>query len=139
MAMNYASHLDFGLRGVTSYFNTRKPTPLELATCQRFELTSEDPEWDPSSTTFQEQEDAQVDSRCMVHDTGDARNRQFISSVQVSRDQACDFVLRNSQCSAVLTDIDPNLHEDYFVESLIQNVKVSSTTTGKRKGNLTAE
>jgi hypothetical protein len=132
--------IPFGLRGVTSYFPTRKPTQMELATCRRFDLTAEDPEWDPSSTTFKEQEDAQVNSRGMVHDTGDERNnRRFISSVQVSRDQACDFVNRNSQCSAVLTDIDPNLHEDYFVESLVQNVKVASTTTGKRKGNLTAE
>jgi hypothetical protein len=131
--------IPFGLRGVTSYFPTLKPTPLELATCRRFDLTAKDPEWDPSSTTFQEQEDAQVNSRGMVHDTGDERNRRFILSVQVLRNQAYDFVLRNLQCSAVLTDINPNLHNDYFVESLIQNAKAASTTTGKRQGNLTAE
>ncbi len=131
--------IPFGLRGVTSYFTTRKPTKSEFATCPRFHLTSPDPEWDPSSTTFQEQEDSTVDARGMVHDTGDESNRRFISSVRVSRDQACGFINRNSQCSAILTEIDPNLHADYFVESLERNVKVSSTTTGKRKGNLTAE
>jgi hypothetical protein len=130
--------IPFGLRGVTSYFPTRKPTTLELAQCRRFDLTAEDPEWDPSSTTFQDQENAQVDSHGMVHDTGDERkNRRFISSV--SRSQACDFVNRNSQCSAVLTDINPNLHEDYFVESLVRNVKVASTMTGKRKSVMTAQ
>jgi hypothetical protein len=133
----------FGLRGVTSYFPTRKPTTIELANCRTFDLTSEEPEWDPSSSTFQEQEDATVDAHGMVHDTGDGTNRRFISSVissvRVSRNQAEDFVRTNSQCSAVLTDIDPNLHADHLLESLEENVKVSLTATGKRKGNLTAE
>jgi hypothetical protein len=104
--------IPFGLRGVTSYFPTRKPTTIELANCRTFDLTSEEPEWDPSSSTFQEQEDATVDARGMVHDTGDGNNRRFISSVKVSRNQAEDFVQANSQCSAVLTDVNPNLHED---------------------------
>ncbi len=129
----------FTLRGVTSTFPTRKPTRAEFATCRRFDLTSPEPEWDPASTTFQEQEEAMVDARGMVHDTGDGNNRRHISSVRVSRDRACAFVSSTSQCSAVLTDIDPNLHEDYLLESLERNVQVSSTATGRRKGNLTAE
>ena len=129
--------IPFGLRGVTSYFPTRKPTTLELSTYQRFDLTAEDPEWGPSLTTFQEQEDAQVDSRGMVHNTGD--RSKLISPVQVSRNHACDFANWNSQCSAVLTDIDPNLHKGYFVESLVNNVKVASTATGKRRGSMTTE
>jgi hypothetical protein len=36
-------HIPFGLRGVTSYFPTRKPSPAEYANCRRFHLTSEDP------------------------------------------------------------------------------------------------
>jgi hypothetical protein len=75
----------------------------------------------------------------MVHDTEDRTSRRFISSVRVSQNQAEDFVRTNSPCSAVLTDIDPNLHADYLLESLEENVKVSLTATGKRKGNLTAE
>jgi hypothetical protein len=39
----------------------------------------------------------------------------------------------------VLTDIDPNLHEDCSLESLKENMKVSSAMSGKRKGNLTTE
>jgi hypothetical protein len=72
--------IPFGLRGATSYFPACKPTPSELARCRRFNLTSEEPEWDPSSTAFQEQEDATVDAHGMVHDTGDANNRRFISN-----------------------------------------------------------
>ena len=85
--------IPFGIRGVASYFPTLKLTTLELATCRRFDLTAEDPEWDPSSTAFQVQEDAQFNSRGMVNDTGDrSKNRRFISSVQASRNHACDFV-----------------------------------------------
>jgi hypothetical protein len=75
----------------------------------------------------------------MVHDTGDENRGRFISSVGVSRDRACAFVKRNSQCAAVLSEINPNLDDDFFCESLQQNIKVSATETGKRKGNLTAE
>jgi hypothetical protein len=131
--------MPFGLRGVTSCCPARKPTTIELANCRTFDLTSEEPEWDPSSSTFQEQEDATVDARGMVHDTGDGNNRRFISSVKVSRNQAKDFVQANSQCSAMLTDVDPNPHKDHSLESLEANVKVSSTATGNRKGTLMAE
>jgi hypothetical protein len=131
--------IPFGLRGVTSYFPTRTPTTAEMARCRHFDLTSEEPEWDPSSATFHEQENATVDARGLVHDTGDENNRRFISSVSVSRNQACDFVNRNLQCSAVLSDIDPNLHDDFLLKSLQRNVKISSTTTNKRRGTLTAE
>jgi hypothetical protein len=57
----------------------------------------------------------------------------------VSHAQVCEFVNANSQCSAVLTDIDPNLHDDFLLESLQMNVKVSATGTGKRKHTLSAE
>jgi hypothetical protein len=40
---------------------------------------------------------------------------------------------------AVLTDINPNLHEDFFLESLETNVRVSATGTGKGKHTLSAE
>jgi hypothetical protein len=143
--------IPLALRGVVSNFPTRKPTTAEFQSCRRVELTSEEPEWDPSSVTFQEQEDATVDAHGRVHDTGDRRNSRRIissnrrlettrvSSVSVSRARACDFANVNSQCSAVLTDIDPNLHDDFLLESLEMNVKVSATGTGKRKHTLSAE
>jgi hypothetical protein len=62
----------FGLRHVTSYFPTCKPTQSELANCRQFNLTLEEQEWDLSSTTFQGQEDATVDPHGVVHNTGDA-------------------------------------------------------------------
>jgi hypothetical protein len=44
------------LHGVVSYFPTFKPTQLEFETCERYELTYETPEYDPSATTFHDQE-----------------------------------------------------------------------------------
>jgi hypothetical protein len=119
---------------------TQKPTVAEFNTCQRLELTSEELNWDPSSDIFHDQENATVDAHGRVHDTaGDRSSRRIISSVSVSRARAWDFDHANLQCSAVLTDIDPNLHDDFFLESLERDVKVSATGTGKRKHTLSAE
>jgi hypothetical protein len=85
-----------------SCFPTCKLTALELVDCRQFDPTSEEPEWDPTSTTYQEQEDASVDARGMVretlgHNTGDGNNRRFISSVKVSCcSRAEAFVRTNS-------------------------------------------
>jgi hypothetical protein len=70
---------------------------------------------------------------------GGANNRRFISSVRVSRAQACDYDFWNLQCSAALTDIDPNLHEDHLLRMLKSSVKVLSAATRKRRGNTMAE
>jgi hypothetical protein len=44
------------LLDVVSCFPTFKPTQLEFETCDRYELTYESPEYDPSATVFHEQE-----------------------------------------------------------------------------------
>jgi hypothetical protein len=44
------------LHGVVSCFPTFKPTQLEFETCDRYELTYESPEYDPSAKTFNDQE-----------------------------------------------------------------------------------
>jgi hypothetical protein len=50
------------LHGVVSCFPTFKPTQLEFDTCDRYELTYESPEYDPSAATFHEQEASMMDS-----------------------------------------------------------------------------
>ena len=51
------------LKRVSSYFPTRKPTKHEFDNCPRIELTYLTPQWDPHSTTFQEQEEALMDNK----------------------------------------------------------------------------
>ena len=45
-------NITLDLKGVTSYFPTRKPTKHEFDNCPRTELTYLTPKWDPHSTTF---------------------------------------------------------------------------------------
>jgi hypothetical protein len=47
---------------VVSCFPTFKPTQLEFETCDRYEITYESPEYDPSATTFHDQEAGMMDS-----------------------------------------------------------------------------
>jgi hypothetical protein len=59
------------LHGVVSCFPTSKPTLLEFETCDRYELKYESPEYDPSATTFQDQEAAMMDSWGNLKASGD--------------------------------------------------------------------
>jgi hypothetical protein len=59
------------LHGLVSFFPTFKPTQLEFETCDRYELTYESPEYDPSTTNFHEQEASMMDSWVNVKVSGD--------------------------------------------------------------------
>ena len=61
------------LKGVTSYFPTRKPTKHEFDNCTRIELSYLTPEWDPHSTTFQEQEETLMDNKVTLHEWSNKR------------------------------------------------------------------
>jgi hypothetical protein len=50
------------LHGVVSCFPNFKPTQLYFETCDRYELTYESPEYDPSSKTFHDKEAGMMDS-----------------------------------------------------------------------------
>ena len=66
-------NITLALKGVTSYFPTRKPTKHEFENCPRIELTYLTPEWDPHSTTFQEQEEALMDIKGKLHQWNNKR------------------------------------------------------------------
>jgi hypothetical protein len=59
------------LHGVVSCFPTSKPTQLEFETCDRYDLTYESPEYDPSATTFHDQEAGMMDSWGNIKVSGD--------------------------------------------------------------------
>jgi hypothetical protein len=50
------------LHGVVPCFPTFKPSQQEFETCDRYELTYESPEYDPSAKTFHDQEAGMMDS-----------------------------------------------------------------------------
>ena len=66
-------NITLALKGVTSYFPTRKPTKHEFENSPRIELTYLTPEWDPHSTTFQEQEEALMDNKGTLHEWNNRR------------------------------------------------------------------
>jgi hypothetical protein len=61
--MNDELIIPLDLRGVVSCFTNKKPTQEEFDTCDRYELTYESPVYDPSGSSYSEQEAAMMDSR----------------------------------------------------------------------------
>jgi hypothetical protein len=58
--MNDELIIPLDLRGVVSCFTTRNPTQEEFDTCDRYELTYESPVYDPSGSSYAEQEAAMM-------------------------------------------------------------------------------
>jgi hypothetical protein len=56
---------------MVSCFPTFKPTQLEFEICDRYELTYESPEYDPSSKTFHDQEAGMMNSWGNLKVSGD--------------------------------------------------------------------
>jgi hypothetical protein len=59
------------LHGSVSCFPTFKPSQEEFETCDRYELTYESPEYDPSAKTFHDQEAGMKDSWVNLKVSGD--------------------------------------------------------------------
>ena len=90
--------IPLSLSGVTSYFPTRKPTRQEwentdLSLC--IELTAEDPEWDPHTNRFSEQEATMLDSNGRLRDRPlkSARANTIAALHSIPQDTVpdCDF------------------------------------------------
>jgi hypothetical protein len=144
------------LHGVTSYFNTRKPTTQEYETCRQLELTYGLPSWNPHSITFSQQEEAFMDSfgRTRKPEWNDRYHDRHLCLVQSSvemlaaqasqdRERAQIVGDRMSQCSSVLADVSNTLNDDSFASALASHVNVSHTSsslmTGRRKNMISPE
>jgi hypothetical protein len=129
------------LRGTTSCFPTRRPTDQEFAECRHVELTYDNPEWDPSTKSYEEQESAMTDSAGRLLETGDRYTPRFIESVmkaESSRNSARSIADMRSQETAVLLDIDPRLCEGEFSQQLQENVLVRevAAASSRRKNRV---
>ena len=82
--------IPLSLKGVTSYFPTRKPTMEEYKRAGTwFELTSEAPEWNPHTNLFSDQEEALVDDSGMLLDyTQPERERMLLLIMTYEREIA---------------------------------------------------
>ena len=111
------------MKGVTSYFPTRKPTKEEFNSCPRFDLTYEAPTWDPHSETFKQQEEVLLDNHGMLqeweHDDG-RMPRRFIS--------AFDSYLSTSYIQCL---DDPTHNLSIVLEDGVNTISSISTKKGK--------
>jgi hypothetical protein len=100
------------LHGVVSRFPTFKPTQLEFETCDRYELTNESPEYDPSATTFHDQEAVMMDSWGNIKVSGDFHPKrhhiyplhQKEAEVKLLSSKYSDTSAKLQNISAVLDD-----------------------------------
>jgi hypothetical protein len=100
------------LHGMVSCFPTFKPTQLEFETCDRYELTYESPEYDPSATTFHEQEAGMMDSWGNIKVSGDCQPyrrqvcplRQKEAEIKLLSSKYSDNSAKLQDLSAVLDD-----------------------------------
>jgi hypothetical protein len=142
--------IPLSLKGVTSYFPTRKPTLDEYNNCRCIDLTYESPEWNPHSLAFERQEEAMTDSSGHMkekqhHRFHDRRICVLETALRVNaartgnlRDEAQRVGDQHSQCSSVLSSVSNTLNDDSFYSSLLSHVNISHTST-RRKNVIDAE
>ena len=138
------------LHGVTSYFDTRKPTLYEYELAEKegrsYDLTYDSPDWDPHSSSYYDQEVA-ADERMDAEDRGlmsltaqsilegtfGERGHSAPSNFNTSMAFNAHTVYeRHTQCASVLSEISPTLCDDSFLSLLQSNVQVAFSST---KGN----
>ena len=121
------------IRGTTSCFPTRKPTSEEFAECRHVELTYSDPDWDPSTKSYAEQERQMVDNAGRLLVTGDKTAPRFIESVatESSRRSARTISEMKSTETALMLDVDPRLYEGEFSKRLEDNVLISDVSAAQ--------
>jgi hypothetical protein len=97
------------LHGMVSCLPAFKPTQLKFETCERHELTYEYPEYDPSTTTFREQEASIIDSLGNLKVSGDFHPK---------RHQVCSLHQKEAEVkllSSKYSDTSANLQYLYSV------------------------
>ena len=83
------------LKGVTSYFPSRKPRVGKYGyeTIPHTDMTNEAPVWEPSKTSFSEQEDAMNEFRGeVINDETIIRGRQIINCLSTRKYHVVDFI-----------------------------------------------
>jgi hypothetical protein len=120
------------LRGVVSCFTTRQPTQEEFDTCDRYELTYESPVYDPSGSSYAEQEAAMMDSRGQLKVAEDKNPlRRQICPVHMA-DTFRDTKIKLQALS--LTLYGSPLLQEMTIHVHISEVNMSSLTADMRDG-----
>jgi len=107
------------LHGVVSCFPNVMPTQLEFETCERYELTYETPEYDPSATTFHDQEAGMVDSWGNIKISGDCHpKRRQVCSLRQKEEEIKKLSFKYNDTSAKLQDLSAVLDDGTLLAEL---------------------
>jgi transcription initiation factor TFIIIB Brf1 subunit/transcription initiation factor TFIIB len=110
------------LHGVVSCFPTFKPTQLEFETCDRYELTYEYPEYNPSAKTFHEQESSMMYSWGNIKVSGDCHpKRRQVCSLRQKEAEIRLLSSKYSDTSAKLQDLSSVLDDGKLLAELDDN------------------
>ena len=128
------------LHGVTSYFPSRKPTKEEYENTPddlRVELTAEAPDWDPASTTFQQQEEAMLQADGGLKDSIESWSlRRTISALNtIAHSETPDFHLGDAMHSHKL--VNPDTPDPQTIGSITSGVRkpcIQATKLAKNWG-----
>jgi hypothetical protein len=107
------------LHGMVSCFPTFKPTQLEFETCDRYELTYESPDYDPSATTFDDKEVGMMYSWGNFKVSGDfyPKRRQLCSLLQKEAEIKL-ISSKYSDTSAKLQDLSSVIDDGTLLEEM---------------------
>jgi hypothetical protein len=107
------------LHGMVSCFPTFKPRQLEFETCDRYELTYESPDYDPSATTFHEQEANMMDSWGNIKVSGDFHPKRCqVCSLRQKEAEVKLLSSKYSDTSAKLQDVSSVLDDGTLLAGL---------------------
>jgi hypothetical protein len=120
------------LRGVVSCFTARKPTKEKFDTCYRYELTYESPVYDPSGSSYDEQEAAMMYSRGQLNVAEDKYPlRRKMCPVHMA-ETFSDTTIKMQALSLTLDD--SYLLQEMTSHVHISEVNISSLTADMRDG-----
>jgi len=125
--------ISLSLRGVTSFFPTRKPMVSEYEELPRYELTYEDPIFDPNDPSLAQREASTVDYEGNVVSTGDHGDQE-------QRRRLFGVATTGSSLSSdvTLSGISVTLVDSEFHRSMIASVRISSLETVKTRTGIDA-
>jgi hypothetical protein len=120
------------LSGVVSCFTTRKPTQEEFDTCDRYELTYESLVYDPSGSSYAEQEAAMMDSRGQLKVAEDKQSLWRQIFLVHMAETFSNITIKLQALSLTLDDI--SLLQEITSHVHISEVNMSSLTADMRDG-----
>jgi hypothetical protein len=127
--MNDELVVPLDLRGLVSCFTTRKPTQEEFDTCDRYELTYESPVYDPSGSSYAEQEAAMMDSRGQL---------KVVEDKHPLRRQICPVNMAEtfSDTTIKLQALSLTLDDSSLLQEMTSNVHISKVNMSSLKSDM---